>query len=248
MDQLRVAIISTPRSGNTWLKNVLAQALDLQQFGVHNPAEILSTLPERLALQIHWYREPNFQAFLRDKGFRIIVIARHPLDVLVSVLHFVRREQLSRRWLEGNAELPSDLGQSTPASPEFLAYAESWGAENLLSVSYLWWHDPDAIRVHYEDLVKRPLETFSSIATQLNQSAEGIRTAVEKNPITVLRNTPNIHGWQGTPGRWRRLIVRSDALRIQQRHERIFATLGYGVPLYFLTRRRALQNWRELAL
>lgn len=109
MSFLRVAIVSGPRSGNTWVRSVLSKALDLVQIGVHNPLDIPAALPKRLALQIHWYREPNFQAFLRSNGFRVAVIARHPFDVLISVLHFVRYEPMTDRWLEGNAAIPTHL-------------------------------------------------------------------------------------------------------------------------------------------
>src|SRR5205807_380982 len=140
MSSLKIAIIGTPRSGNTWVRRVLTQALDLKEIAVHNPRDIPVLLPERVALQIHWYREPNFQTFLRSNGFKVVVMARHPLDVLVSVLTFIRHEPLTARWLEGNAEFPPDLAGHPPASPSFVAYATSWGAENLLSVSYQWWH------------------------------------------------------------------------------------------------------------
>ena len=138
----RIAIISTPRSGNTWVRSVLAHALTLEEIAVHNPRDIQDVLPQRLILQVHWYREPNFQAFLRNEGFQVLVLRRHPLDVLLSVLSFVQREPGVARWLEGNTGLPAGLAKLTPVSPDFAAYATSFGAENLLSISYQWCHEP----------------------------------------------------------------------------------------------------------
>jgi hypothetical protein len=248
MPPLRVAVLSTPRSGNTWVRSVLSRALDLEQIAVHNPLDIPVPLPERVALQIHWYREPNFQAFLRSNRFRVVVIARHPLDVLISVLHFVRYEPLTARWLEGNAGLPADLTQYPPASPAFVDYATSWGAENLLSVSYQWWHDPNTIRVHYECLAREPRKAFSSLVEELHQPVGNVPLALEANPLKVLRDTPNHHGWQGTPGLWRKLVLPFDAWRILRRHRRIFDTLDYNVSPYLLTRRAAIRNWQSLAI
>ncbi|MBZ5723454.1 MAG: sulfotransferase domain-containing protein [Acidobacteriia bacterium] len=249
MSSLRIAVVGTPRSGNTWVRYVLGDALDLQQMmPVHNPRDIAPELPERAALQIHWYREPNFQAFLRTNGFRVVVVARHPLDVLISALHFRRREWSLVRWLEGNAEFPPDFAEYAPASPSFVAYATSWGAENLLSVSYQWWHDRDAIRVRYEQLVREPVAAFTSLVEQLNEPADRVAKAIEANPFKAMQDLPNKHGWRGTPGLWRQLIPPLDAWRIFRRHRRVFDTLGYGIPPYLLTRRAALRNWQRLAI
>lgn len=40
LDNLRLAIVSTPRSGNTWLRKLLASMYDLPQIAVHTPREI----------------------------------------------------------------------------------------------------------------------------------------------------------------------------------------------------------------
>jgi hypothetical protein len=244
---LRIAIVSTPRSGNTWVRGVLRDALALHELAVHNYRELPPVLPEQFILQLHWYREPGFQAFLRDGGFKVIVLGRHPLDVLLSVLHFVRREPLTARWLEGNAEIPPNLSAEKPFSGGFERYATSWGAENLLSVSYQWWLDTSATHVRYEDLVRNPQAAFRRLISDLGGSCAKLDDALAAHSIEVLRATPNRHGWQGTPGLWRQLIPPVIARRIQRRHARVFHTLGYRVPLYVLTRRQAEQAWARLA-
>ena len=244
---MRIAIVSTPRSGSTWVRGVLRDALALPELAVHNYRDLPSVLPDQAVLQLHWYREPGFQAFLREGGFKVIVLGRHPLDVLVSVLHFVRREPLTARWLEGNAEIPPDLHAEKPFSDGFERYATSWGAENLLSVSYQWWFDNSTIRLHYENLARNPQAVFRTLLSDLGGSCARLDDALAANSIDVQRATPNRHGWQGTPGLWRQLILPVAARRIQRRHARVFETLGYRVPLYALTRRQAEQAWTRLA-
>ena len=51
---LRIAVISTPRSGNSWIRSVLAGALGMQEIAVHNYLDIQEQLPDRCFLQIHW--------------------------------------------------------------------------------------------------------------------------------------------------------------------------------------------------
>lgn len=138
---LRIAVISTPRSGNSWIRSVLAGALGMQEIAVHNYLDIQEQLPDRCFLQIHWYREPNFQTWLAANKFRTLCVARHPLDILLSVMHYIRYEPDTAKWLGGNVDIPSQLLSASPASKAFLDYAIGDGAENLLSISYQWWKD-----------------------------------------------------------------------------------------------------------
>jgi len=69
---------------------------------------------------------------LFENRFKVVSIARHPLDVLISILHFIRYDQSTERWLEGNGEIPSALKEQPPTSALFVRYALSWGAETCL--------------------------------------------------------------------------------------------------------------------
>jgi hypothetical protein len=244
--KLRIAVISTPRSGNTWVRAVLRDSLNLQEIAVHNPRDIPSDLPDRVVLQIHWYREPNFQDFLRANEFRPVVISRHPLDVLISAWHFAPYEPLTARWLEGNAELPLDISDHPPTSPTFLSYATSRGAEDLLSISYQWWHEPTAIRIYYEDFARDPANHFDNLVKTLGGTSRQVPAALEKSALDVFRQTPNRHGWQGKPGLWRTMLTPAAAFRIWRRHRRVFETLGYRLPVSLVGSHRALRNWERL--
>jgi hypothetical protein len=243
---LRIAIVSSPRSGNTWVRMVLARALDLEEIAVHNWADLPSTLPENCILQIHWYREPNFQSFLRKNKFYLIVLARHPLDVLLSVLHYVRYEPMTHRWLEGNCAIPPELAGSSSVSAAFNQYATSWGAENLLSISYQWWHEPAALRIRYEELVRDPIGRFSAIAKAFDGKTEKLQPILQEISFEKFRATPNRHGWQGQPGLWGRLIPTFTALNIYLYHRRIFDALGYPLPLSLTTLAHAKRSWERL--
>jgi hypothetical protein len=247
MDTLRIAVIGSPRSGNSWVRFVLADILGLQQLAVHNYVE-LDSVPVRCILQLHWYREPNLQRFLRDRCFKTLVLARHPLDVLVSVLNFIRHEPETARWLEGDAEIPQDLAGQPPTSRKFLRYAKSFGAANLLGVSYQWWRDPDAIKVRYEELVQCPDEALLNLARAFDPAASDENDAIGRFDLPFFQKLPNKHGWQGRAGLWRQLIVYSDARAIYRRHKPMFDLMGYSVWPYLLTRAAALHRWKELTV
>jgi hypothetical protein len=228
------------------MRSVLAATLGLEEVAVHNWRDLPADLSDKCVLQLHWYREPNFQKILSLHGFQVIVLARHPLDVLISVLHYTRYEPDVSRWLEGNAEIPRQLAGMSPVSPDFLRYATGWGAENLLSVTYQWWHDSHALKIKYEDLVRDPGGTFAHVVDSLNGSQATLSVAIERFKLPVFQATPNKQGWQGKPGLWRQLLPFVDAFRIYRRHHRIFDVLGYSVGPNMLSRKSALRNWELL--
>lgn len=105
--------------------------------------------------------------------------------------------------LGGNCSIRLDLPGKAPASPEFLEYALSFGAENLLSVTCQWWHDMSAVKVRYEDLVANTADEMRRVAGQIGQPTKGIIGAIASNPIEIFTALPNRHGWQGSVGLWR---------------------------------------------
>jgi hypothetical protein len=49
----RIAIVGSPRSGNTWARMVLARMMGLEEIAVHNWKDLPSELPANCILQIH---------------------------------------------------------------------------------------------------------------------------------------------------------------------------------------------------
>ena len=188
---MRLAIISRPRSGDSWVRSVLADLYGLSQIAVHDPADLPAKPPDRVVVQLHWYREPFLQARLHRHEFQVLVLARDPLDILISILHSVRKEPENARWLEGNAELPADLGHACPTDPAFESYAVSWGAENILSISYGWWHHPNVIKLRCEELVRNPMTSFGQLIAVLGSA---------RRPLDDVLPRSCLAAWQATAG------------------------------------------------
>src|SRR3954470_22779750 len=101
-DPLRIAVVSTPRAGNTWVRHLLGTAYQVPHFARHSLSdEDWNALPPEVVLQIHWRRTPAFAVRLKEHGFRVVTVARHPLDVLISILHFCIYDSESEHWLLG---------------------------------------------------------------------------------------------------------------------------------------------------
>jgi hypothetical protein len=206
----RLALISSPRSGNTWLRRMLAALFGLDERAAHAPSEVgWDELPPRSILQLHWPMTQSFTEDLRRHGFHVIVLTRHPLDVLISILHFAAYEPATSRWLGGAHGDESSIERAEPCSPEFLDYAHSLRARALLGVSDEWSTRADAVAVRYEDLVTDPIGELQRIVECERTIPVGtVEEAVQSVSFGGMqKESDNHHFWQGQPGLWRRLLT-----------------------------------------
>jgi hypothetical protein len=247
---LRIAVVSTPRTGNTWVRHLLGTAYQIPHFARHALADAdWRSLPPEVVLQMHWRAEPEFAAQLAEHGFRVVTVARHPLDVLISILHFCMYESESEQWLLGAGGSEAGIYAAMPRSHSFIEYAKSPRAAHLLAVTLDWWHRPDVVHLRYEELVcdagaeLRRLE--SAFGPVRGGSVEG---AVAACTLTRLRRGAiNNHFWQGTPCLWRRLLPAAEASEIATAIDGVMKPLGYVCdPDPSLNAMTADQNWIAL--
>lgn len=226
---MKLALISTPRSGNTWLRYLLASVYGLEQHAVHEPASFdWQGAPDNCIVQMHWRRSAYLLELLSRHHFSVVTIARHPLDVLVSILHFSGKEPQTRSWLLGEGGDETAIHGLSPLSPEFLAYALSARAEALLSVTTEWWGQDSVTCVRYEDLVHDPARLLGEMCKGLDPIKGGLESAVNALTMEKLRPTAaNDHFWQGRPGLWQQLLPRDVSGSILQAHARVLSALGY---------------------
>lgn len=246
----RLFIVGTPRSGNTWLRYLLSELYDLKQFAVHTPDELdWDGLPDNCVVQLHWHNSPNFRSRLNRYNFRAVVIARHPLDLLISILHFAPNEAATARWLAGECGDERSIYHRSPVSSEFISYAVSSRAGILLSISRAWWGEPGAILVRYEDLVQDPVDSLVKITERIGPVSRPVSEVVESLTLENLkRSSQNQHYWKGQPGLWKALLPLEFAITIAKTHEGSFSTFGYHFdPDPLLTADEAERRWINLA-
>jgi hypothetical protein len=231
-ESVRIALVSTPRSGNTWLKRILAQVLHLAELAVHRPEDLdWHTLPDRVIVQIHWLPDAEFTSLLKQHGFQRIVLARHPLDVLISILAFSQHDSTTVQWLDGAGGDERILEGACPTSDAFRTYATGPRAKALLSVSAAWWDKAEVCRVRYEDLLRDTAGQVSAILATLDLSicspleqAIALSTPEQMRAVSI---NHLYHVWHAQPAAWKQMLTASAALEICNSHQSVFGALGY---------------------
>lgn len=211
---VRIAVISTPRAGNTWVRHLLGNAYQVPHYARHDMADAdWATLPAEVVLQIHWRREPAFNAKLAEHGFRVVTVARHPLDVLISILHFCIYESESEQWLLGAGGTEAEIYATMPRSRAFIEYAKGSRAAELLAVTPDWWGQPDVLGLRYEDCVRDTDAELKKIEAAFGPiRAESREAVIENCSLGPLRKVAiNNHFWKGSPGLWKLLLPAKEA-------------------------------------
>lgn len=247
----RVALLCTPRTGNTWLRHLLCDGFDLNGFAATNPDDFdWANIPTRCLLAIHWPKTEAFRAKLMENGFRIVVLTRHPLDVLISIFRFAKHSRSCDRWLEGMGGDESALRDCSLGSPEFVKYATSERARALLDVSFDWWTEPDALRLRYEDLVQNPAARLNEIAAQFGWSlCKPVEKVVGEFDANAMRTVVSQHVWQGKPGLWRKVLAPDSARAIANAHELCFVRFNYPSDVdASVAPHQSAENWLNLEL
>jgi hypothetical protein len=249
---LRLAILNTPRSGSTWLRKLLDGMYGLSHVVVNTPEQLeWHRIPDRCVLHFHWPAEAEFVRQLERCEFKPLTLLRHPLDVLISILHFTSVSQDTSVWAGGRGGDESLLAYATPCSREFIEYACGSRARHLLSIGPSWQQVPTCYTLRYEEMVSDTTAQMAKLAQWVGApTCSAIEDAVAKNSLNELRsNTGNQHFWQGRPGLWKSLITSEIAQRIAQECPEYFgAYSGDCVGDTSLDEAQASRNWSSLEL
>ncbi len=238
----------TPRTGNVWFRRILAGAVGGTEIAAHQPGEINWTgLEPPCIVAMHWHQTPELRDFLQRLNFEVIVTIRHPLDVLISILHFCQYEPATASWLEGEGGDESAIFGANPTSPQFLQYALSRRAKSLLGISAEWYAQARAV-IRYEDLVADTEGTLERTLRLLGcEAVQSLRDVVQSHTLDRLRPLSQYHFWRGEPGLWQRLITADFQHQIYDCHKELFDLWGYerpdGPSLPLID---AQENWRRL--
>ncbi|MEP7071570.1 MAG: sulfotransferase domain-containing protein [Verrucomicrobiota bacterium] len=203
---LKILVVSTPKTGNTWLKYLLATIYDLPMVDFPMPEFWRDFDPDRYdKLGPRWIAHQHFpprESFIRwakEQGVILITTVRHPGDCLVSMYFYVQNfagsaviDPEAVRLLLSPDNGTSDL-HLLPLTNNLELYVRSKFFSSL-NYSIAWLHSGLTFGVRYEDLWHSPASTLRALTNKIHLVSMGtIQTAVERCQIDKLRHKAGAH-------------------------------------------------------
>ena len=159
---LKIMILSTPKTGNTWLRWLLHYAYDLPI--VELPMEwseaVALQLPRRFVTHQHLTPEPGLVRWLERNGVVVLTTVRHPGDTFLSLFHFLKwnRERL-------DAATEALLKDADHPGKHALRYVQ-FPFPQIYALS-LAWARLGAHVVRYEDLLADPVAQLRAVTARI---------------------------------------------------------------------------------
>lgn len=229
---LKILILSTPKTGNIWLRGLLAAAYDLPpvDLPVEFRPELFAGLGERWVAHQHWPPAPALMEWLEKNHVVVLTTTRHPGDVFVSLRHYVAQDPNAAQNDPVSYEMTKDGAVFGPATLRYLEAEFPW----LVSLSILWMR-MGATVVRFEDLTSDPVRVLTQLTHSiLPVSPERIRHAVllcELNRMRAAAVETKHHFRSGGTGGWRHALPAEfvATLRTREPFPTQLTTLGYDL-------------------
>lgn len=236
IETLKIVVVGTPKTGNTWVKHLLAEAYDLPLVRLKPDFDVAEARAagNRWISHQHYLPSEKLLAWGAAEGVVFVCPVRHPGDVLVSLWHHVRNRRGAKMpaetdYSDSTAMLrdgPNALGEHTRRFVEL-------GFHYYLNLSIAWLGLPGVRAVRYEDLWECPVESLRALTGAiLPLTEERVRLALCACELGLMQNLLDPDKKflrQGGTGGWRS-IVPDDIKRqltVLDPYPTQFAALGY---------------------
>lgn len=222
-------LASYPRSGNTWLRFMVASLLaphqeisfrNVDRFipdPVRSPFDIEEMASPRI-IKTHW---PYFDLFPR-----CVYVVRDPRDVLISYYHYC----CNNGWFAGDLE-----SFSSSVRDDF----GGWAEHVRRGLDHAAEHPDCVLLLKYEEILSRPPAELRrlDLFLGLNSSDKEIEAAVKKTSFASLKAKEQTHGperagaagffREGTSGQWRGRFRAEQLRRMTLEYRPVLERLGY---------------------
>jgi hypothetical protein len=228
-------VVSTPKTGNTWIKHLLSEAysLPIVRLGPRFDRNAAAAAGPRWIAHQHLMPGHDLMDWGRENGVVFVTTIRHPGDVLVSLWHHVRgrceADTIDAAWsVQILRDGPEGMGRHTR---EFVEQS----FHIFLSLSMAWIHSGLALPVRYESLWDQPFETLRNLTDSiLPVGDERIRLAAcmcEIGAMQPILDPGKRFIRKGGVGSWREEIPEDikGLLRSLDPYPGQFEALGYSM-------------------
>jgi hypothetical protein len=228
---LRILILSTPKTGNTWLARLLSAIYELPQLGLTVPfdRDQARSLGARWVVFHHVRPSPEILDWIDQTQPFLVSVTRHPADVLVSLYYHVRGFQPGP--LDANAVQAMLAG---PYERTDIASDAGGSFQDDLECSLSWMRTGRAHIVRYEDLwrdTRRELIRLTSLIYPVPERS--IELAIERGDFSLMRRLAGKHGRffrSGKVGNWLEALPEEVCAELSKDpYRRIIGELGYSM-------------------
>lgn len=234
---MRIIVASTPKTGNIWIKSLLAEIYNLQILG-NEPREV-EDLSDRFQQGwfidnsiFHQHFPPNDKFFeLVDTiGCHLVTTIRNPYDVFVSLYFYVQNfpEIFSDRDRELNFIFGKPLDH-----PDVLFFLRGidGGFRIHIEVAEKWVSRKQSIIIRYEDLLAKPFNVLSKVTAKIAPtSKDNILNAIEVCRAENMRKQNDDlqrHIREATVGDWRNHLTEAHLQIFRTQYGETITKLGY---------------------
>ena len=236
--KLRIVIASPPKTGNVWVKNLLAEIYDLNIFAGPKPSpeelkKFFTTeiFQDNSIFHEHYRASEELFALGDLVDAKWVTTLRNPYDTFVSLFYYV--QNFPRLFPEGH-RLSVFHGESIngPAALDYLA-SDSEGFGALLDLGEDWIAGGKSIIIRYEDLHANPMKELKKVTAQIQDvPKKKIKTAIKNCSAENMRQRDEDlekHIRKASVGDWRNHLGEKHLEIIRARHAERINQLGYSV-------------------
>jgi hypothetical protein len=228
---MKLLIVSTPKTGNTWLKNLLSAIYDLPMVSVaeHFDAAEFDALGDQWVCHQHFHPTADLLEWTRKNGVILLTTIRHPADSFVSVFHYAH-------GFESDDRLKDAIAKDNDQFGENVAHYVARVYPLMVNLSVAWIRTGRAHVVRYEDLWADPVGVLMDLTNKIAAvSRETVEHAVASCDIKVMRakaeGTEKNFFRKGGSGGWREALPPRIAhiFAYDQPYVRQFQAMGYSM-------------------
>ncbi len=204
---LRILILSTPKTGNTWLLNLLSAIYDLPKVGLVYPfdRDQAVCLGDRWIAFHHMVPEPALLSWIDESKPHVLTTIRHPGDVLISLYHHLHSFESAVPDLPTLTKMLSEPFERRDIDP--YAYHTFYGE---LECSLAWMRLEMGSVVRYEDLRRAPRNTLKRLTDRVEPVADDrIEQSIARCDLKLMRSLAGKHKAffrVGAVGEWRETL------------------------------------------